>query len=480
MNQTTRIPAPGLTALEARLARDLEALNLPPRPWVPARFRGGERVWDVVVIGAGMNGIAAAGALRLHGIAHIRVLEAAEPGREGPWTSFARMDTLRSPKTLPGPCLGQPALTFRAWYEAGFGEAAWDALYKIPNAVWQDYLSWLQRALRLPITHGAAVTRIQPADGLLRVETAAGEAMLARRVVKASGRMGAGGLVTPGFIPRDLWSDLAAHAGEAIDFARLAGKSLAVLGGGASAWDNAATALEQGAAEAHLYIRRAALPQVNKSRGAGFHFHLGWAQLPDADRWDLIAYMHDHMAPPPHETVNRGLRQKGLRVHLGSPLRAARREGAKVVVALADGREVAHDFLIVGTGFLVDVSRIPELAELGPHIARWRDRYTPPPGLEREEMAEFPYLGEGFELLPRTAAAPPELSAIHLFNYGAHASQGGIASDIPGINVAADRLAKSIARDFFRADIAELREEVAAYDEPELKGTPYFIPGETP
>jgi hypothetical protein len=94
-------------------------------------------------------------------------------------------------------------------------------------------------------------------------------------------------------------------------------------------------------------------------------------------------------------------------------------------------------------------------------------------------MAEFPYLGEGFELLPRTPEAPPEISAIHLFNYGAHASQGGIASDIPGINVAADRLAKAIARDFFRADIAELRKEVAAYNDPELKGTPYYIPGES-
>ena len=125
MNQTTRIIPTGLAAHEAQVGRDLETLNLPPRNWVPALSREGVAVLDVVVIGAGMNGIAAAGALIFKGIRNIAVLEESAPGQEGPWVTTARMDSLRSPKTLPGPCFGIPSLTFRAWYEASFGAEAW-------------------------------------------------------------------------------------------------------------------------------------------------------------------------------------------------------------------------------------------------------------------------------------------------------------------------------------------------------------------
>ncbi|MFX5207076.1 hypothetical protein ABTC99_20665, partial [Acinetobacter baumannii] len=86
--------------------------------------------------------LAAAAALILRGIRDIRLIDGNPPGREGPWVTYARMDTLRSPKTLAGPALGIPSLTFRAWYEATFGATAWDALYKIPNATWQNYLGW--------------------------------------------------------------------------------------------------------------------------------------------------------------------------------------------------------------------------------------------------------------------------------------------------------------------------------------------------
>jgi cation diffusion facilitator CzcD-associated flavoprotein CzcO len=480
MNQTTRIiphiiPG-GLANHEAQVARDLEMLNLPPRAWVPPLVRDGVAVRDVVVIGAGMNGIAAAGALIFKGIRNIAVLEESAPGQEGPWVTTARMDTLRSPKTLPGPCFGIPSLTFRAWYEASFGTEAWEALYKIHNATWQDYLSWLQRVLRLPVEHGVRVVRISPAEGLLRLTLGDGRSMLARRVVMATGRAGAGGLHMPGFVAPDLFPDLAALAPTPIDFAALAGRSLGLIGGGASAWDNAATALERGAAEAHMYVRRATLPQINKGRGsAGPAFHMGWDALSLEERWNLIVYMHDAQAPPPHETVKRALKLPGFHIHLSTRVQAARRGDAGVVLDLG-AREVTHDFLIVGTGFVVDMDRVPELADFAPHIARWQDRYTPPEALRRPEMAAFPFLGPGLELQPRDAAAPPELSLIHLMNYGAHATHGGIASDIPGVVVAGEKVSTAILRHLFQAEIGALRRELEAFDEPELEGTPFFVP----
>ena len=474
MNQT----APSLHALaehEAQVARDLETLNLPPRNWMPALARDGVAVLDVVVVGAGMNGIAAAGALIFKGIRNIAVLDASAPGQEGPWVTTARMDTLRSPKTLPGPCFGIPSLTFRAWHEASRGAEAWEGLYKIPNAMWQDYLGWLMRVLRLPVTHDTRVTRISPAEGVLRLTLDDGREMLARRVVLATGRAGAGGLHVPAHVDPALFPDRAALAPTAIDFAALRGRSIALIGGGASAWDNAATALEQGAAEAHMYVRRAILPQVNKGRGsAGPGFHIGWHALSIAERWNLIAYMQDAQAPPPHESVNRALRQPNFHIHLATPVHAARR-GADGVVLDLPGRQVTHDFLIIGTGFVVDLDHVPELAEFAPPAARWLDRYTPPEALRRPEMARFPFLGGGFELEPRDASAPPELTRIHLMNYGAHASHGGIASDIPGVAVAGERLAVAIVRHFFQEEIGTMRRELEAFDEPELEGTPFFV-----
>ena len=470
----------GLALLEGRLARDLALLCLPPANW-PAPVNGpdGLPVLDVAVVGAGMYGIAAAAALTLKGVRNVALLDRAEDGQEGPWITYARMETLRSPKHLPGVALGLPALTFRAWYEAAFGPAAWEALYKIPNADWQAYLTWVRRALKLPLRSGTELLRID-ADGELLALTLrhAGTERVAyaRRLVLASGRAGLGGATIPAGISRALWPDLAAHTGEAIAFERLRGRRVAVIGAGPSAWDNAATALETGAAGVDMYARRRALPQINKGRGSATPgFFEGWAGLPPAEKWRILAYLHDLQAPPPHETVLRTLRHPGFRLHLGTPVLSATRHAEGVALALAAGETRSADFLIVGTGFAVDLAATPGLAALAPDIATWADHYRPPPELERPEIARFPWLGEGFELSPRGPSAPSALSRIHLFSHAAFASLGAIASDIPGLSTGAERLAHAVAAHLFREDIDHIRARLEAFAEPELQDTPYFV-----
>ena len=244
----------GLPALEARLRADLEWLELPGKPWVPAREADGRPVTDVAIIGGGMCGLAASAALRLLGIDNQQVLDRAPEGEEGPWATWARMETLRSPKTLAGPALGLPALTFRAWYEAQHGRAAWDALGKIPRPMWMDYLRWYRRVMQVPVRNGVSVSLLRPrADELIAVENSAGSTILARRVVLATGRDGLGGAFVPELargIGRRFW----AHSRDDIDFAALRGRRVAVIGAGASAMDNAATALEAGAASLDLSL----------------------------------------------------------------------------------------------------------------------------------------------------------------------------------------------------------------------------------
>ncbi len=469
----------GVAAHDRRVARDLDLLRLPPPPWTAARPDGAP---DVIVVGAGMYGIAAAAALVMKGI-RVLMLDRAPEGQEGPWITYARMETLRSPKHLPGIALGIPSLTYRAWHEARFGAAAWESLGKIPNGLWQDYLTWVRSVLRLPLRSGVAVQRIAPGAELVAVDVAeAGveRTLHARRVVLASGRAGMGYAVPDG-VDRALWPDRAAHTAEFIDFGALRGRAVAVVGAGPSAWDNAATALEHGARRVDMYVRRRELPQINKGRGSATPgFFEGWAALPAAEKWRILAYLHDLQAPPPHETVLRTVRQPGFHIHFGTELRGAVRSGDGVCLALPDGGDAQVDFLILGTGFDIDLRRSPELEDVAGAIATWADCYTPPAGLQRPGLGRFPWLGDGFELTERMPGACPGLSRIHSFNHAAFASLGAIASDIPGVSAGAERLAHAVAAHVFAEDIAHVRRELEAFAEPELQDTPFFVPERFP
>ena len=105
-------------------ARDtLRLIGPDPQNWVPDR-NGVDH--NVVVVGGGHSGSTFAFALRRSGIGKVAVIDAAkDAANSGIWLTTARMKRLRTPKTLPGPELGLPGLSFQAWYEARHGEAAY-------------------------------------------------------------------------------------------------------------------------------------------------------------------------------------------------------------------------------------------------------------------------------------------------------------------------------------------------------------------
>ena len=69
-------------------------------------------------------------------VTNVVCLDENPAGLEGPWVTYARMVTLRTPKHLTGLDFGMPSLTFQAYYEARFGPEAWEALDKIPKELW--------------------------------------------------------------------------------------------------------------------------------------------------------------------------------------------------------------------------------------------------------------------------------------------------------------------------------------------------------
>jgi cation diffusion facilitator CzcD-associated flavoprotein CzcO len=113
------------------------------------------------------------------------------------------------------------------------------------------------------------------------------------------------------------------------DYAELRGLRVGVVGGGASAMDSAATALEAGAAHVHLLVRRADLPRINKGKGAGNPgFVQGYARLPDDWKWRIRHYINAQQVPPPRNSTQRVSRFGNAHFHLGAAIEAVERRAA--------------------------------------------------------------------------------------------------------------------------------------------------------
>ncbi|MGE3065127.1 MAG: FAD/NAD(P)-binding protein, partial [Hyphomicrobiaceae bacterium] len=194
-----REPGPqSLAELESRIARDLELLIIPPaKDWVqPTTHPQWGPLLDVAIIGAGMSALATAFALKRLGVRNVRLFDRSPAGFEGPWATYARMETLRSPPELTGPALGMANFTFRAWFEAQFGLGPWRELYRIPRLQWMDYLRWLRRVTGAVVENDTEMTALTGDGTALRLSLASGgrtREVGARCMVLATGRDGLGG-----------------------------------------------------------------------------------------------------------------------------------------------------------------------------------------------------------------------------------------------------------------------------------------------
>lgn len=468
----------GIEALSRRVREELKWLEFPAKPWVPERKHNGQKVYDVVVIGGGMAGLTTSGTLKRYGVLNHVVYDMAPKDREGPWVTYARMDTLRSPKTLTGPCLGIPVLTFRAWYEHRFGVQAWDALGLIPRPMWMEYLIWFREVLELPVENDVRVQKIDTSgQGLLKLtilRNGEAEEVLTRKVVLATGRDGLGGAYMPDVI-RALPEHLRAHSADKIDFAALKGKRVVVIGAGASAMDNAATALEQGAARVDVLIRRGDIPRINKFTGIGSQGVVqGFVNLPDDWKWRFLDATLSAQTPPPRPSVLRVSQHSNAFFHLNCQIEEI--SVYEDVLNLSTSRGgLKTDFIIAATGFNVDLANRPELQIFADRIRFWRDRFVPSPdnrrnGIINSELANSPDLGPAFEFLPKADVICPDLHNIHCFCFPATLSHGKVSGDIPAISDGADRLVKGIVSHFFTEDCAIHFRNLEDFETPELVG----------
>ena len=327
----------------------------------------------------------------------------------------------------------------------------------IPQEIWRDYLDWYRDVLKLPVENEVEVTSIEPAGDLLlahlRREAGSNASMRERSSSRpASMAADAGGRQA---LVANLPAERYAHTADDINFRRLAGKRVGVLGVGASAFDNAAAALEAGAARVDLCFRRADIPRVNPLIWTNFAGMLG--HFARADRPGALAVHAPHSGgasgPPPQDSFL-ALSQvskisRGMPIAGGTPF-ATKETSQRLKPKPAPSRLISS--------FSPQASRRTfgpsELAPIVHQIALWRDRFTPPPGEESDLLASYPYLGTAFEFTEREPGTAPYLSRLHNFTFGATPSLGLTGAAITGMKYGVPRLVNGLVRDLFREDAA--------------------------
>ncbi|WP_309243227.1 MULTISPECIES: hypothetical protein [unclassified Caballeronia] len=226
-----------------------------------------------------------------------------------------------------------------------------------------------------------------------------------------------------------------------------------MIGGAASAFDAAATALEAGARDVHLFVRRAKLPAVPVSRARAYPgAYDNFPSLPDAVRWRQALRFRREGSTAPADAIERVARHANFHLHLGAPWHEAVVDGGRVRARAEDGR-FDFDFVIAGTGYAVDLHARPELASIADHVLLWRDRYTPVSDERDDALGAHPYLGDALEYVEKRRGAAPFLKNIHVFNPAGFVSRGVPVGDVPCMKRDIPAVVRRISQDLFLEDL---------------------------
>lgn len=449
-----------LAALGRRVHHDLAIMVYPKDDWVMPRVHpDGHHVYDVIIIGAGQGGLATAFALRREHVTNVLIVDQSPRGAEGPWVTYSRMWTLRSPKHLTGPDLGIPSLAPRSWFEAVFGEDGWEQLIKWPRQTWQDYLNWYRAVLDLPVRNDTRVDLIEQDGPFIRltINRGSGEYLYCRKLVLATGIEGMGGWYLPPVVRDNLSSDDWTMCTDDVDSIHWADRRIAVLGAGATAWDRAGDLLELGAKSVTIYMRRQQILTANAFRyleKAGFLRH--YASMNDDDKWRWIQTIFTFGQPPTQDGVDRCAHFDNFTLHPGATWSGIRKlPSGAIEVTASDGSVETFDHLFIGTGFSVDPRNRPEFAAFADQIRIWSDVITPPPEHQDDWLITYPYLDRDLSFTEKTPGAAPILKSIYCFNYGATVTNAHSGASLSGMKYGIEPLIHGLTYALWRDDEPE-------------------------
>lgn len=328
------------------------------------------RITEALVIGAGPYGLSVSAHLQELGVSHVVV------GRT--------MDTWRSHMPV-GMCLkSEPYASVIASPKPGYDLSTYSAAHGIDYAErvtpvpldrFLAYADWFAEQL-VPDVCDLTVTKVATHNGGFEVQFIEAESMVTRQVVIATG------VVPHRYLPDELAglpSDLVTHTSDHRNLAGFRERRVAVIGAGQSALETAALLQEQGAA-VHLIARGPALKWVGPNPGRITLADLilrpptklceGWKcvfgntpavfrLLPDGRR---VTYARTALGPSGSWWLRDRIEGVDVltshRVHEVVP----RGSGARLTF---DGstEQLDVDHVIAGTGFRVDIARLPFLPQ---------------------------------------------------------------------------------------------------------------------
>jgi FAD-dependent urate hydroxylase len=382
---------------------------------------------EAAVIGAGPHGLAAAVHLRRAGVA-TQVFGVPMSF----WKGMPKGMRLRS--NISATNMIEPVGPFSlASYMAEIGEQFG---HPVSLRRFIDYGTWVQRNA-VPDVDTRMVSRVDRHGAGFRLELADGGQVTAQRVVVACG-VGAFENMPPGF--DQLGSSRVSHTGHHDDLAAFAGKRVAVVGSGQSAFESAVLMNERGA-EVELI-----------ARGQELVWLRSWSPKQLMGRLGKIAYAPTDVGPLwysrlvaapavftklPRETQDKiaqrsirpacsyfvKVRVDGIGIKAATEVIRATPAGEGLELVLSDGSKRQVDHLMFGTGYKVDVTRYPFLS--GGLLA------------DLHVVDGYPELRRGFE---------SSVPGLHFLGAPAARSFGPITRFVSGSWYGGTRLAQAVAR----------------------------------
>jgi FAD-dependent urate hydroxylase len=389
-------------------------------------------IFDLVIIGAGPYGLAAA--------AHLRTIKGLEFRVFGQPMSFWDQNMpvgmfLRSNWTATQIADPDSALTLEAY------QAAHGVRFSLPVPIehFVGYGLWYQRQA-VPDLDRRNITHLESHPKGFRLILADGDTLLARRVVIAAG-IGSFAWRPPEF--PGLPAFLTSHSSEHRDFQKFVGKRVLIVGGGQSALESGAL-LHEGAAEVEIVARSPRIHWLGGWASKTLHHRLGMftrnllyapTDVGPAVLSQLLARPHLVRKLPrglQDKLTKRAVRPAGARwlvdrlkntpIRLGRSVVEVTPVAEKVKVKLDDHTERTVDHILLATGYRVDVSKYNFLA---PGLVAAIDRFN-----------GYPRLKAGLET---------SVPGLHILGAPARWSFGPLMQFVSGARFASHELVRSIA-----------------------------------
>lgn len=344
---------------------------------------------QVAIIGAGPYGLGLATYLRQRRIGHRIFGYPMQTWRDMP--SGMYLKSLGFATTIP---TAQPHPTFPEYCR----KHGLEDYEPIEFATFVGYGVELQQRL-VPYLEETLVDGLEQRDGHFALTLKTGAQVMAEQVVVAVG------LSSFRRIPAALAGlpeEFVGHTSQVSDFAHLCGKDVVVLGAGASALEAAALLHEQGARVTMLVrgevkwgwrgpreSERRLFDRIRNPISTLGHGRENWVlqhlpalmyHLPDRKR---LPFTRVHLGPSGAWWLRERVEGK-LPIRCGAAVTGAEIVGGKVMLQVsqpAGMEELVADYVLAGTGYEVDVDRLPFLA---PNLARRVEGFGRAPKLSRQ------------------------------------------------------------------------------------------------